>query len=314
MSSFRQKILLLACAATFCWGCGRAQPVSNAGETVDKSPVALFRELLAMTPEQRKAAIASRPPETQQRILDKLQEYEILPGNLRDLRLQETELRYYLRPLMDEAPANRAPLLAQVPENERELVEARLGLWDVLPPSLQEQFKNDEMVANYLAQNGAMTPEEGEAILKITPPERRAELEQGLDRWKGLAADQRQKALDGFNRFFALSPEEQTSALDTVSGSDRKEMENTLAAYKKLTPQQRDECIQSFEKFAAMSVAEREQFLKNADRWKKMTPDERDKWRALVEEAPILPPATEPPGQHPPKHSELSDDPEVARN
>ncbi len=313
MSSFRQKMLLLACSAIFCWGCGRAQPASNTGEAVDKSPVALFRELLAMTPEERKVAIASRPPETQQRILEKLQEYEILPGNLRDLRLQETELRYYLRPLMDEAPTNRAALLAQVPENERELVEERLGLWDVLPPSLQEQFRNDEMVANYLAQYGAMTPEEGEAILKITP-DRRAELEQGLDRWKGLAADQRQKALDGFNRFFALSPEEQTNALDTVSGADRRDMENTLAAYGKLTPQQRDQCIHSFEKFAAMSVAEREQFLKNAERWSKMTPGEREKWRALVESAPITPPTAEPPGQHPRNHSELTDDPEVARN
>ena len=66
-------------------------------------------------------------------------------------------------------------------------------------------------------------------------------------------------------------------------------MEQTLASYAQLTPEQRKQCINSFEKFARMSVVERELFLKNAELWGKMTPTERQKWRELVNVAPITP-------------------------
>src|SRR5579864_5629260 len=99
MSVLGRKIVLLAGVA-LCSISLQAQTGTNA--VALKSPVAVFRELLAMSPEQRRMSIARRPPEIQKRILEKVSEYEILPGELRDQRLQETELRWYLRPLMDE--------------------------------------------------------------------------------------------------------------------------------------------------------------------------------------------------------------------
>ena len=254
-----------------------------------ESPVALFRKLLAMTPAERQAAIASRPPDVQKRILDKLEEYEILPEELRDLRLRETELRWYLRPLMDEPLTNRAARLARIPEDQRKIVEERLQIWDLLPPSLQQQWTNDEMVANYFAQNPSATPQEQKDMLAIMPPGLRETLQAGLDRWNHMSEDQRRKALAGFNKMFEVKPEEQEKALDTVSDEERQQMEKTLEAYGKLTSAQRQQCIRSFEKFASMTVAERQQFLKNAARWSAMTPEEREKWRQLVTVAPIMP-------------------------
>ena len=37
-------------------------------------------------------------------------------------------------------------------------------------------------------------------------------------------------------------------------------------------------------------AAERQQFLKNADRWKSMKPEERQAWRNIVENAELMPP------------------------
>ena len=136
MNQFRRTVFLLTGMAALLSLPVLAQPTASAVRApVAKSPVALFRELLlAMSPADRAQAIAIRPLDTQKRILEKLTEYDILPLELRELRLRETELRWYLRPLMDEPRTNRAARLALIPEDERKLVEERLQSWDLLPP------------------------------------------------------------------------------------------------------------------------------------------------------------------------------------
>jgi hypothetical protein len=274
----------------------RAQPAPVGGASAPaKSPVALFRELLAMTPEQCNETIAIRPPDIQKRILQKLDEYRLLPDELRELRLRETELRWYLRPLMDEPRTNRASLLARVPEELRAKIDERLQTWDILPPDLQKQFKDNDLIASYFAQLGAVTDQQHKEMLQQIPAEERADLEKGLERWKAMSLDERQKMLAGFNKFFELTPEQKEKTLDAVSDDERRQMKEALASYEKLTPEQRAQCVNSFQKFARMSIAERQQFLKNVERWQEMTPEERAKWRQLVIIAPILPPMDLPP-------------------
>lgn len=300
MSSFRRELFYLSCATFFSLS-SLAQPATTAA--LPKSPVAQFRELLKMSPEDRRESIALRPPDIQKRILEKLTEYEILPGDLREQRLRETELRWYLRPLMDEPRTNRAARLALIPEEERQLVAERLQLWDTVPPSLQQQWTNYDLVANYFAQLQTTSDDMSET----SPPE-------GLERWKQMSADQRRQALAGFNRFFVLPPEEKDKSLDAVSEvseTERQQMKQTLADYGKLTPMQRKQCISSFEKFANMSLAERNQFLKNVERWKEMTAEEREKWRQLVTVAPIMPPIDSGPPKLP-SHSQRLTPPMVA--
>jgi hypothetical protein len=54
--------------------------------------------------------------------------------------------------------------------------------------------------------------------------------------------------------------------------------------------QQRKKFIAAFKKVAGMSPAERQNFLKNAERWQAMSIDERRAWRDLVATLPPLPP------------------------
>src|SRR5205823_9681934 len=86
-----------------------------------------------------------------------------------------------------------------------------------------------------------------------------------------------------------LTPQEKERALNTISEPERKQMEKTLRSFGQLTQAQRARCIRSFEKFAGLSIEERNQFLKNADRWKLMTPDQRQAWREVVSKIPMLP-------------------------
>src|SRR4029077_11684831 len=103
-------------------------------------------------------------------------------------------------------------------------------------------------------------------------------LQRGVPEIQVMPEAQRQKLLARFNEYFELTPVEKERALNNISEAERQQMEKTLRSFGQLTPEQRMTCIRSFEKFAGMSVLERNQFLKNAERWKAMKPEQRQAW------------------------------------
>lgn len=248
-----------------------------------KSPVALFRELLAMPFMERLQALTNRPPEARKQILSKLREYETLKPDERELRLKATELRWYLYPLMRAPQTNRAAFLARIPTADRPLVEDRLREWDKLSPQAQRELLENEAVIRVMTAE----PTGSNAAPRPFLTARR------VQEWQALPEDERQKLIAQFRLYFQLRPEEQAKVLRTLSEAERQQIEKTLDKFAHLSPAQRRQCMRSFEKFASLSPAERQQFLKNAERWTLMTPEERQKWRELVSLAPMLPVGTE---------------------
>lgn len=245
------------------------------------SPVTLFRQLLAMTPEERETFLSKRPPEIRERILAKVKEYEALDPDERELRLRATELRWYLLPLMRESPSNRTANLAKVPPDIRALVKSRLNEWMLLPPQLQQEFLENEQALHYFAH---LDVRNLTTLRKISPPGSE------LQRWVSMTEAQRKQIAANVNQFFELTSDEKQAALNTLSGAERQQMEKTLQAFDKLPPSQRAECVHAFAKFASMSAPEKQEFLKNAQRWAQMSPAEREAWRNLVKNVPEWPP------------------------
>ncbi len=258
-----------------------------------KSPVEVFRELLAANSAERNRLLEDRPPESRKRILAKLREYESLKPDERELRLQATELRFYLRPLMSQAPAERAEALAAIPADKRGLIESRLQEWDHLPEAARRELLDNEAAINYFAEIQSATEEQKRRILETMSPARREKLQTGMIYWRQLPENQRRTILDRFNRFFELTPGEKRRALATLSEPERRQIEKTLTAFGSLPSAERAACIRSFEKFASLSLEERQLFLKNAEKWKVMPPEQRQAWRDLVaklNQHPPLPP------------------------
>jgi hypothetical protein len=247
-----------------------------------KSPVGFFRQLLAMTPDERDDFLTNRPPEIRARILSKVAEYEALGPNERELRLRATELRWYLMPLLQESSTNRTARLAQVPADVRELVQSRLEEWSILPPTLQQEFLENEHILHYFAHVDAGS----------SPAENfdRAPSEAESAHWNRLSEPERRQVRDGFNQFFDLTPDEKEKALNTLSETERRQMEKTLQSFEKMPPSQRDECVNAFARFASMPAPEQAEFLKNAERWSALSPAERQAWRDLVVNVPQWPP------------------------
>jgi hypothetical protein len=275
---------------------------SPSPSAIGKSPVDLFRQLLAMTPDERDVFLTNRPPEIRARILAKVAEYEALNPNDRELRLRATELRWYLLPLLHESPTNRAARLAQVPDDLQELVQNRLEEWTILPPSLQQEFLENERTLIYFthmdmsnnpAENSAREPGDADRA-----------------RWDALSENERRQVTEGFSQFFDLTPDEKQKTLNTLSAVEQQQMKKTLQAFDKMPATQRAECVNAFAKFASMNALEKSEFLKNAERWSEMSPAERQSWRDLVVNVPQWPPL--PIGFLPPTPPETA--PAVATN
>jgi hypothetical protein len=249
---------------------------------LEKSPVDSFRQLLAMMPDEREACLTNRPPEIRARIIAKIDEYMALDPNERELRLRATDLRWYLIPLLRESPTNRAARLAQIPVEMRELVQYRLDEWIILPPTLKEEFLENEHILGYFAQVDAGS----------RPAENFGQAPSEAERahWNGLSEPERRQVAVGFKQFFELTPDEKEKALNTLSEPERVQMQKTLHSFENLTAVQRGECVNAFAKFASMSPREKAMFLKNAERWSAMSPAERQAWRDLVVNVPQWPP------------------------
>ena len=246
----------------------RLMPPSPAAVPTSVSPVALFRNLLNMTPRQRADYLTNRPPQIRAALQDKIHEYLVMDPDTRELRLRATELRWQLIPLLRTAPADRGPRLAQVPDDLAPLVKSRLAEWDQLPTAMQQEFLIYDRTLHYFATVNATNQPATDS-----------------------AAEARQQSVAAqFNQFIELTPEEQKGALKTISATERAQMEATLKAFGKLPPAQRFECLRAFAKFTELSPADRAEFLKNASRWAEMTPRERQTWRDLVARVPLWPP------------------------
>jgi hypothetical protein len=251
-----------------------------------------------MSPEEQEDWLTNRPPEVRKQMLAKVREYESLSPEQRELRLRVTELRWYLWPLLKTPATNRAVWLSRIPVEERKPIEDRLQHWDKLAPDVRKELLENEATLRYFSELSASTDEGRSNLVRNLSPERRKMLEAGIRQIREMPEQQREKMMVRFNQFFELSPSEKVKALGILSEPERRQIDKALRTFRNLTPQLRDQCIQSFEKFVNMSLAERQQFLKNAERWKLLSPQERQDWRDLVASISVQPPY--PPGFIPP--------------
>ena len=265
-----------------------------------KSPVDFFRELLAMNATERQETLADRSPASQKLILAKVREYASLDPDQRELRLQVTELRWYLLPLMTTPATNRPAQLAAIPLKDRVLIEDRLHEWDKLPAEVQRELLANQATLQYFTEIEGQTDAQRRKALESLSPARRQKLQEGIEAWNVLPEEQRHTILNRFTQFFDLTPHDKERALRALSAPERRQIERTLRTFGGLSPDQRAQCLRGFEQFTSLSLAERQQFLKNAERWKLLTPNQRQAWRDLVTKLPPPMPPELPP--MPPSH------------
>lgn len=212
------------------------RPPAPMPPAVRKSPTEIFRTLLAAPPAQRELFLSQRPAPARKVIETKLREFEILPPEVRERRLQIAELQHFLLQVIGEPRERRAELLAQTPTAIRPFVEDRLLAWDRLPPDRQQELLTQQRI---LASTGgrtgpAGTPNPGAQALSAPSKGIPPDLQSALDRWQRLTPEERARKLSDFQRFFDLSDRDQARVLGSVPAAERRQMEATLSAYSTL--------------------------------------------------------------------------------
>jgi hypothetical protein len=303
--SFWIGLLLGAQAALASFAADLPNPSALSPMPPVRSPIEYFRELLAMNPAERRNSLTNRPLESQRRILAKVREYESLQPEECKLRLEVTELHYYLVQLLGTPATNRPAQLKLIPKETLKLVEDRLEEWDSLPGELKQRLLENEAMLDYFTRRAVSLPPTPGHPSEAMPASDREKLNESLRRWQSLTPEERASVLKHFRRVFDITPEEKTNILATLSDPERHQVERTLQTFANLTPSQKARCIRSFEKFASLSPEDRQQFLKDASRWEVMTPSQRQTWRDLVynlSHGPPLPPGIDGPPKPPLPH------------
>jgi hypothetical protein len=266
------------------------QTVANGVTLHYLTPVAYFRGLLGMTPEERERVLADKSEREQQQVLAKVHEYQALPREVREERLRQTELHWYLLVLLRLDPAQRKARLKEISPLYQPMILTQLSQWDQLSADVRQALLEKESFLRTYVEWQDHSPATQEELFGKLSTEQRARWEQELNRWQALPENRRGELCDAFRRFFCLTAGERKETVQALSDTERRQMEQALHSYASLPRAQQQECVESFSKFAAMSPEERNQFLQNAAEWENMSAYERQTWRLLVNRLPPVPP------------------------
>jgi Protein of unknown function (DUF3106) len=284
--------------------------------------VAYFRGLLGMSPAERQRVLADKTAREQEQVLAKVREYEALPREVREERLHQTELHWYLLVLLRLDSAARKERLKEISPLYQPMILGQLAQWDQLPADTRQALLEKESFLRTYVEWQTHSPAAQEDLFARLPVEQRAHWTKELNRWQGLPESRREELCGAFRRFFCLTDGERKETAQALSDTERRQMEQALQSYASLPPAQQRECVESFSKFAAMSPEERNQFLQNAAKWETMDAYERQVWRTLVNRLPPMPPGfyeskgpPMPPGwTPPPKHQQTAAGPPAANS
>jgi len=243
-----------------------------------------FRKLLEMAPADQAQYLSNRPANVQRLLAAKIQEYASMERSERESRLWATELHEYLEYFLSNPPGDRASQLAQIPEDYRSMVSNRLTQFNLLPPPLRQEVLAQESTSNYfigpsLASMGA----------SLNPPPPMPP--DPLKSLGGLTSEERQEVYAGFEHYFDLPENEKQQVLALVPAAERPRVARTLAELDQMPANQREQGLHAIGTLVGMTGEQRRLFLQNAERWKSMSPAERETWLKLVSHLPPLPPS-----------------------
>jgi hypothetical protein len=259
-----------------------------------RSPVDMFRELLAQTPGEWNNDLTNRPPEIRKRIVAKLQEYQTMNPQEREMRLRMTQLRWYMLYFMVLPPSDRVSQLAHVSAADRQIVTERLKQWDRLPAEEKQAVLKYEKTMEQFTGRSLQGSEATNRVIAVVSQQERSGALKSLDAFLQLPPNQQQHIYVSFQQFFGLTDQQKQSSLDAFSASERAQMEQALSTFSVLPEAQREQCLRAFGEFSRMNTSKRQEFLKNAERWRELPQEERQAWRALVQRLTPMPPL--PPG------------------
>ena len=257
--------------------------------SVSDSPVSHLKRLLEADLQQRNALL---PPEGESSRLfwqKKLQEYEKLEPEERQRRLQEAQWHWYLMLIMrTEGPA-RSRVLAQIPEEDRPLMENRLQVWEALPEDIQQGILTHLPALRYFARFASTSDAEDRANPSKDLQPTDVASKNDHSEWNELTPERRQSIFLSYQAFFDLKTPVKRRVLSKIPLPQRMGIQERVTQMDRLSPSQRDQCLAALEAYARMSEEERQRFQQTAQQWKSLPLESLATIRKVAVKVPPLP-------------------------
>jgi len=268
-----------------------ASPATPPVPTV--ASIDFFRSLMAMTPEQRRTALAIKSAGQREVLEAKIREYAVMTDKERELRLRLLEIRLYLLPLMRMEPDMQTRMLARIPDKERPFVQYRLGDWNSLSPGEKEMLlATPSSLHAFLYRGYGRTGEGASKVGKIMPPNLDRYRERMIAKWQRLSEERRQEIVSRFDQFLALEKAKRQAVVQRLPMPDQAHAQKTLRRMEGLSPEERTQFLTGLRQFADLDYQARERFKRLTVYWNNMSIEERSLWRSIIVKVqnPPLPP------------------------
>ncbi len=261
----------------------------------ERSPIEFFRGLLDLSDHGLADALSDRNDFQKRVILKKVVEYRSLTIEERELRLQTTELRWYLKKLVVVSESVRTQMLISLSNEQRELLGVRLAAWDALSSETKREILAHERAMTWVRKMELATDEERVKLLSMQAPEERVAMAKVINDWRGLSQERRDQMAQLFVEFFELSENERARILVMLSDPDRRAVMPVIAKLQNVSAQERRLYVGRFNQLSTMSGDARAIFFKKARHWDELTKGQQQTWKDLVIQMPPLPPGLKTP-------------------
>ena len=244
-----------------------AQTVPAPGLPPLPPPPINFREFLTMKPAEREKVLGTRSEEQRRVLEQKLREYEALPTAEREARLCTLALRLHMRPLMELPPSNRVERLSGVPQPDRKLVEDRLLFWDSLTPQVQKEFLTNEWVLRFItappSQSSSLSPilrgkiEKAVGDWNQLPDNTRSEILKNFQALFEFSEQEKARILDQYGDAERRRMQQTLRRFERLDKPQRERCVNGFQKFAGLNMQERQQFLSNAESWQAMSASDR---------------------------------------------------------
>lgn len=249
-------------------------------------PGEVFRSIMEMKEDERELYLKDKSLAEQRYIKEKIAEFLNLNPFEREVKFRVWNLRYYFGIVAQIPIQARVQWLNQIPEPYRSALEERLKEWDLLSEDIKKEIISNSRLLEFLVpafNEPPLPPLPNTKLLLVNQ-----DLEKELAHWKELSTEHRQKILDKFRELLTLRVQEIADLIKQTHPHMEK-LKSLLIKISDLPDPEKTNCLKALEHFLQMNVEEQEKFLKKAEFWMSLTPQQRQAWKKLLSDIPMPP-------------------------
>lgn len=158
--------------------------------------------LMKLPPDGRSELLNSVPGRLRQLVVDRLQQWDLLPAPFQKEVIDHEITMHYFARLESSTPSEREQILRAFPKDKRYLMEAELKKLRGMPE------EDRQRMYERFGQFFNLPPDEKEKTLDVLSEEERRKMENSLQRFGQLPATQREIYIQSFQKFANMTEEE----------------------------------------------------------------------------------------------------------